>query len=126
MKMKDLTPSETIVMKCIWDSDHEMSLSEILNLANGQHQKNWKSQTVSTFLTKLVQKDYLRLKRDGKIYTYEVLITEEAYKNKQAHEFVSFWNNGSVGQFLSTFYVNKNIEKEELEEIKKIIDELDK
>jgi len=126
MKLKDLTPSETIVMKCIWDSDHEMSLSEILALANEYHDKDWKSQTVSTFLTKLVQKDYLKLKRNGKIYTYEVLISEEDYRNKQANEFVSFWNNGSIGQFLSAFYGNRKVKKEELEELKNIIDDLDK
>ena len=27
---KQLTAAETIVMKCIWDADHEMSLAEIV------------------------------------------------------------------------------------------------
>ena len=28
MNAKQLTAAETIVMKCIWDADHEMSLAE--------------------------------------------------------------------------------------------------
>ena len=29
MNAKQLTAAETIVMKCIWGADHEMSLAEI-------------------------------------------------------------------------------------------------
>ena len=34
MNAKQLTAAETIVMKCIWDADHEMSLAEIVKNAN--------------------------------------------------------------------------------------------
>lgn len=32
MNAKQLTAAETIVMKCIWDADHEMSLAEIVKM----------------------------------------------------------------------------------------------
>ena len=34
MELKELTTSETLVMKCIWESDHEMALSEIVEKTN--------------------------------------------------------------------------------------------
>ena len=39
MNAKQLTAAETIVMKCIWDADHEMSLAEIVKdmEKNGSH-----------------------------------------------------------------------------------------
>lgn len=49
MNAKQLTAAETIVMKCIWDADHEMSLAEIVKNANEGYGKEWKPQTVSTF-----------------------------------------------------------------------------
>ena len=125
MKTLELTPSETIVMKCIWDADHEMSLAEILENANTRFGKEWKSQTVSTFLAKLVQKQFIKMKRNGRMITYEILVSEKEYKTGQAREFVSFWNKGSIRQFLAAFYDEKPATKEELEELRRAIDELD-
>ena len=39
MNAKQLTAAETIVMKCIWDADHEMSLAEIVKNANEEYRK---------------------------------------------------------------------------------------
>ena len=50
MNAKQLTAAETIVMKCIWDADHEMSLAEIVKNANEGYGKEWKPQTVSSYL----------------------------------------------------------------------------
>lgn len=103
MNAKQLTAAETIVMKCIWDADHEMSLAEIVKNANEGYGKEWKPQTVSTYLAKLCLKNYIQMKRAGRTITYEILITEEDYKSEQAREFVAFWNNGSLKQFITAF-----------------------
>ncbi len=125
MNTKQLTAAETIVMKCIWDADHEMSLAEIVKNANENYGKDWKPQTVSTYLAKLCQKDYIRMKRTGRMITYEILISEEDYKSEQAREFVSFWNGGSIKQFLTAFYKDEPATKEDISELKKIIDEME-
>lgn len=125
MNTKQLTAAETIVMKCIWDADHEMSLAEIVKNANENYGKDWKSQTVSTYLAKLCQKGYIQMKRTGRMITYEILISEEDYKSEQAREFVSFWNGGSIKQFLTAFYKDEPATKEDISELKKIIDEMD-
>ena len=125
MNTKQLTAAETIVMKCIWDADHEMSLAEIVKNANEDYGKDWKPQTVSTYLAKLCQKDDIRMKRTGRMITYEILISEEDYKSEQAREFVSFWNGGSIKQFLTAFYKDEPATKEDISELKKIIDEME-
>lgn len=125
MKKLELTAAETIVMKCIWDADHEMSLAEILENANTRFGKEWKSQTVSTFLAKLVHKQFIKMKRSGRTITYEILVTQKEYKTAQAREFVLFWNKGSIGQFLAAFYHEQPATKEEIEELRRAINELD-
>ena len=125
MTREELTPSETLIMKCIWDAGQELSLSEILARVNAAYDKDWKSQTVSTFLAKLVQKDFVRMKREGRRISYEILESEEEYSARQATRFVEFWNDGSIGQFLTAFYRDRKATKEEIEEIRRIIDELD-
>ncbi len=125
MELKELTTSETLVMKCIWESDHEMALSEIVEKTNEKFGKEWKSQTVSTFLAKLCLKNYIKMKRSGRTITYEVLVREEEYKSEQAREFVDFWNGGSLKQFITAFYKEKPASKEDLAELRKMIDDMD-
>lgn len=122
--MRDLTSAETIVMKTIWDADHEMSLSEIVKRANETYDKGWKPQTVSTYLTKLVQKEFVRMHREGRFFFYEILVAEEDYRSEQARKFIKFWDEGSVKHFLTAFYKGKTVTQAEKEELKKVIDEL--
>lgn len=125
MKSNELTAAESIVMKSIWEAGVEMSLSEVMAYILEHYGKEWKSQTVSTFLSKLVQKGFIRMKREGRRITYEILVPEEEYKTSQSDKFVSFWNGGSVGEFLTAFYRDKKITKKEIEELRRVIDELD-
>ena len=48
--MEELTTAESMVMKTIWDHPHEMALQEIMKLTNETYGKDWKSQTVSTYI----------------------------------------------------------------------------
>ncbi len=91
MVIEDLTKSEELVMKAIWDCKKEPVLSDVVDRVNGSYGKDWRPQTVSTFLAKLVRKNYLKMQRDGKIYTYKVLISEKEYREKLCKHLVSFW-----------------------------------
>lgn len=114
-----------MVMKTIWDHPHEMALQEIMKLTNETYGKDWRSQTVSTYIAKLVKKGFLKMNQSGRNATYEILIPELAYQQEQSHKFVKFWNRGSVAQFLTAFYKDHKLTKEEIEELRKSIDELD-
>ena len=72
---KSLTAAEKVVMKAMWDSDHPLSLGETTKLLNESYGKNWKPQTVSTFIAKVVQKGFLKMVREGRRITYEILIS---------------------------------------------------
>lgn len=126
MEKELLTASETLVMKCIWDADFEMSLGDIFEEVNNKYAKAWKYQTVSTFLAKLVQKGFIRARREGHRMVYEILVPEMEYKSKQARDFVDFWNNGSSSQFLQVLYKGRRISAEAAEELRRTVDELAK
>jgi predicted transcriptional regulator len=83
MKIEKLTEAEEVVMRAIWDIGKEPVLSEVMEQVTGFYEKDWRPQTVSTFLAKLVRKKYLRLQRNGKIYTYKILISAEDYNREQ-------------------------------------------
>ncbi|MCI8507262.1 MAG: BlaI/MecI/CopY family transcriptional regulator [Lachnospiraceae bacterium] len=94
MQIEKLTEGEEMVMKAVWDCKKEPVLSEVVERVNGVYGKNWKPQTVSTFLAKLVRKNYLKMQRDGKIYTYKILIKERVYSKEQLKRlYIFLYNN---------------------------------
>jgi BlaI family penicillinase repressor len=86
-----LTPAEKLVMRIIWLSDRELVLNEILRACNEQYGKNWKSQTVSTYLSHLVQKEYLCMERNGKYCQYKPIVTVKEYLRYDAGNFSDYW-----------------------------------
>lgn len=122
--MEKLTSAETIVMKTIWDAEEELSLSDIVERANANYDKSWKPQTVSTYLAKIVQKGFISMRRSGRRILYDVLIKEEDYRKVQTQQFIEFWNQGSVRKFLESFYKDRTVTKEEIEDLKELINEL--
>lgn len=115
--MEKLTESEELVMKSIWDCRKEPVLSDVVDRVNGYYGKDWKPQTVSTFLAKLVRKDYLKLQRSGKIYSYKVLILEADYRRKLYKHHISFWNHNDITEFVSEMIKNGDLTKEDMENI---------
>lgn len=101
MEIRGLTESEKITMKCVWNLGDGTRLAHILAEANGKYGKDWKSQTVSTFLGKLVLKGYVEQYRDGRYYCYRILISKRDYRCNELAKDMRFWNDGDVSEFVS-------------------------
>lgn len=91
MRFENLTDCELLVMKILWDAEKELGLSEVTQRANETYQRDWKLQTVSTFLTRLVNKSYLESYRQGRVFYYRILVPETDYVKELAQDFIAFW-----------------------------------
>ena len=79
MNTKEITDCERLVMLIIWDASKDLSMQEICAECNQRFGKNWKTQTVSTFLARLVQKGSLSMQRKGRVFYYTPLVTKQEY-----------------------------------------------
>ena len=125
MRAKEITECEKVVMKCVWDSSQDLSMQEITEMVNTQHGKNWKTQTVSTFLARLVKKDYLKMYRKGRCFYYQPLVEKEEYKDDVLKDYVQFWNGGSMASFVCGLFGKGMLSESDREELKKKINEFD-
>ena len=125
--MTDLTKSELLVMKSIWEMGDGKTLPEITAYTNRRFLKDWKPQTVSTFLAKLVKKKFLSSKQAGIGRTHEsqILIKESEYQKKQVKELFDFWGKEPMGQTLSAFFGEQGLEEASAKIVKDMIDDLD-
>lgn len=114
-----MTDCELVVMKCIWTSDHEMALPEIVDMVNDKYKREWKSQTVSTFLARLVKKGFLTLYRNGRQFYYVPLVKEVDYKTNELEECLMFWCNNNLIDFMETIRKKRPLSSEEIEWMKK-------
>ena len=126
MTLENLTDCEQLVMKTVWDAAEELSLMEIMQRVNDKYHKQWKPQTVSTFLARLVRKGYLRHYRQGRVFYYQILVPLEEYKGQLTDDYVIFWNHGNADEFLCALSQERPLRQDEIERIQTLIDGLGK
>ncbi|UOE94752.1 BlaI/MecI/CopY family transcriptional regulator [Alkalihalobacillus sp. LMS39] len=115
---QSLSETEMKLMHEIWKLNHPVKSSELLNLFSEKEGKEWKGQTIATFLSRLVDKGMLSVKRDGRSNTYTPCLSLKEYKKREAQSLLNTMYQGSVKNFLATLYDDK-VTSDELDELKK-------
>lgn len=127
MLENELTNIEMLIMKCIWDTPEELSLSKLVAMVNERFEKSWRPQTISTYLAHLVRKGYLTMRRQGKVFLYHPEVSEETYRSTQMNALVHYWGDpGSPREFLTSFFGSYKEEDKEknTSELLQLLDEL--
>ena len=120
LTIEKLTEAEELVMKCVWDMKKRPTLGDVAERTVEVYGKDWKPQTVSTFLSILCRKGYIKLHRDGKIYLYETLVQESYYKRKLYKRHISFWKNNDIIDFVAEMIRNGDLTDDDMENAKSI------
>lgn len=121
MEEYSLSECEQVVMKCIWDSTEDLGVQQITSTVNEKYKKAWKQQTVSTFLVRLVKKEFLDMHRKGRYFFYHPRITKEAYRDKILEEYIGFWNDGKVSTFVDGLFDSDVLSKQQKKEVKDLV-----
>lgn len=113
-KLTPLTNSEYEVMKIVWESDHDITLQEVLSLCAIKYQKLWKRTTVATFLAHIIEKGVATSYRKGRYFYYKPTIDEDEYKKLETNNLINFWYDGSASNLVSSLIKQGFLSKEEL------------
>ncbi|MDE5892589.1 MAG: BlaI/MecI/CopY family transcriptional regulator [Acetatifactor sp.] len=106
-------------MKVLWD-DSPKTLPDILNSLK---HTAWSQTTIQTYLARLVKKGALTTQRQGKGYLYSPTISESDCQLLESKSFLNRIYNGSLSQMVKGFIKGGDLSAEELEALKKIIQE---
>lgn len=116
MKDYKLAEGEMRFAEVVWDNEPIKSGDLVKRC---EEEFNWKKSTTYTVLKKLCLRGILQ--NNDSIVTS--IISKEEYFKFKSHEFVKDTFNGSLPKFLAAFIGNKKLSKNQVEELKKIIDE---
>lgn len=102
----------------IW-SNEPIASSEIVKLA--QKELDWKKSTTFTVLRRLCDKGIF-VNNKG---TVTSLISRQEFYSLQSERFVDDTFGGSLPAFIAAFTKRKKLSKEEIDELKKMVDEFE-
>lgn len=119
-KFQRLSDTEMEVMQVIWSAGHPITSSELLAIFAEKKKREWKGQTISTFLARLTEKGVLSSSQQkGRTKEYFPQVTPEEYRRNEAKGILDLMYKGSVKNFLAALYEGESGDKQELEDIKK-------
>lgn len=124
MKLKELTSTEQVVMKCIWDYGKEMPLQKLIENLRSDYEKDYKRTTIRTFLLHLEEKGYVETYQIGKYSYINYLVEEIDYKEQQLEQTKSFWYKDSGFNLVKTLYKEK-LNESKLKKLKDLLEEMD-
>lgn len=118
-EFQSLSGSELEIMQAIWDMTSPVTSGEVMERFSD---RAWKAQTLSTFLSRLLEKGLLAARRQGRTNYYTPRLTAEEYCQREAAHVLDSMYHGSLQNFLSAFYGGKGLSQTEAEELKRWFD----
>ena len=94
--MIDLSKSEKEVMSVIFTKEEEMRLKDIVDAVNQKFEHSWKPQTVSTFLVRMIKKNYLTTYRKGRYTFYTPAQKHELLIENELKDLAKRWFEGET------------------------------
>lgn len=111
-----MSDTELEIMQFIWKSGSEITFRELLEYFNTECNKNWKKQTLNTYLLRLSKKGFLKSKRNLQKTIYIPTMTLAEYRQTKAKEVLAENYEGSLKNFVVSLS-DEDITQEEAEEL---------
>ncbi len=115
-----VSDSEMEVMKMLWRQKEGIKQSQLLDLFTKEG-KEWKRQTLNTFLSRLETKG-LVIRERGLV---RAAVDEEEYNFSQAQNAIDNMYGGKLSNFVAAFIRRNAVNKEDLEELNVYLTELE-
>lgn len=117
--MEDLTKNEEEIMRILWKIERGVVRDVLDHLSEPKPPYT----TVSSVIRNLETKGYIGHKAYGKTYEYFPLVTKMDYRKKAFGDFLKHYFEGSAKKVVSFMVEEENLQSEQVEEIKKLIEQ---
>jgi len=114
-----LSKSEEELMNILW----KQKKAFMKDLLDGYEEPKPATTTVATLLKRMTEKGFVNYKSYGRSRQYYPTVKKKDYFSKHVKGLIKNFFNDSPSQFASFFTEETDLSKEELEELKKLIDE---
>ena len=115
---KRLPDAELEVMQTIWALEPPVTAAEVQQHAD----KDWKTTSVLTFLSRLCDKGFLSCTKEGRQNLYAPLISESDYRQRESVGFVRRLCGGSVKNLVVSMSDAGALTENDIDELRAFLD----
>ncbi|MDF2672445.1 MAG: beta-lactamase [Clostridiales bacterium] len=115
-----ISEAEWEVMKILWVKSPS-SANQIIESLSGSN--NWKPKTVKTLISRLVKKNAIGFTQDNRVYYYYPLVDEDECLKAESQSFLNRVYGGALKPMLINFLREEKLSMDEIDELKRILDE---
>ena len=117
----EMSQSESLIMDYLWKNDGGKGFIEIMEYLNGELHKNWKKQTINTFIRHLIDKGLISADTSQKSRRYSAALTTAQYARGRANKILADYYDGSVEVFISALTGGKQLSKQAADELDELM-----
>ena len=98
-----LSECEEMIMSILWNNDEDLDLQSVTDQIRTKYGREWKLQTVDTFMKRLQKKGYINIYRVGRYSHYQPAVKLYDYRKQkfcEMKELLLFDNTVAMSKFL--------------------------
>ena len=118
--LKKLPDAELEVMQALWELEAPVPRAAVE--AAMAERKPMAQTTLLTLLSRLAEKGFVKVEKQGRSSVYTPLVAREDYQAKQSRRFLDRLFGGSIPAFASALTAS-GLSKEDLAELRKLLEE---
>ena len=118
--IKKLPDTELEVMQALWSCETPATRVDMERHLSQSHPMA--PTTLLTLLSRLAEKGFIRIQKEGRLTHYIPLVTQEDYLANQSRRFIDFLCGGNISTFANAL-CHSGISKDELDELSRILQE---
>lgn len=120
----EISAAEWEIMQVVWNDNKPMAVREVLDQAYPNAEKAYT--TVQTLMNILVDKGFLKRKKVGMVNFYSAAVSRDKVLRKSLSTLAGRMFQGSFGAMASFLVSTASLSPEEIQELKKLLDEQSK
>ena len=115
-KLTRLSGAEMEVMHEIWELAAPITVSKLVSLF--EESKGWKTSTLSTILSRLIDKGFLTKTMKGNVNYYETDVTLYDYQRSEASSMLASLYGGNVQKYVAALVDSDGVSQEDINGLK--------
>ena len=114
-----ISEAELSVMEVLWDTGAAMTAKELQSTLKDT--RGWERTTVRSLLTRLAEKGFVQIRKEGRSARYIPLIARRDYLAQQSRRFVQKVCGGSLPAFAAAL-CDSGLTREELAQLRELLE----
>ena len=117
-----ISNAESLVMEVLWNRSPQTTDEIVAALTK---RTDWQEATIKTFLNRLLKKGAVRAEQNGRRYQYFAVLQRADWVDSESRSVLARLFGGRVAPLVAHFSERQELSKEDLAELRKLIDRLD-